>query len=924
MSVTTRSSRLRDLATQAMVPPRPDRADILCAQQPIHIPGSIQPHGVLLVADPSRGLAIVAASENAGLLADRVSSNTLLGLPVAEVLGEEFAATLTEMAVTGDLPGEAPWETGLTLAAGAFEAACHLQDGKVLIELEPVAPRDEEEALAAARALQRMIARLRAAGSRLQDLARVAVDGIRQLTGYERVLIYRFDQDWHGQTLAESKVADWEQSLDGLHFPSSDIPAQARELYRRSLIRWVPSRDAAPVPLHRDPSWENPATPEKPIDLSFSRLRSLAPVHLQYHRNMGGDGSMSLSILHEGRLWGLMVCHHRRPHRPSPGQRAAAAALTDAFALRVGGAEQIGAEEARRADSQRLAELLAHMTEAEDVTSALTAGSVTIASLFGCTGAAVIRGGQVQRLGEAPPEADLLHLAAWLRTRDRNAGGEEIFHSEHLSADFPDWTHAVIASGVLAVFLAADRADMILWFRPEEPHLVSWGGNPHKALEPGTGPGGGSIMPRQSFERWVEERHGYARPWSGWELEIAATLRHAITEVVIRSLGRIAELNERLRQSQKMEAVGQLTGGLAHDFNNLLAGIVGSLEMMRTRVAQGRVGEIDRYLNAAMTSANRAAALTHRLLAFSRRQALDPRPTDVRRLVASMEELIRRTVGPAIQVETVMPAGLWTTHCDGNQLENALLNLSINARDAMPDGGRLTIAAANERIDEAEARRQEVPPGPYVGISVADTGTGMPPEVVARAFDPFFTTKPTGQGTGLGLSMVYGFVKQSNGLVRIQSEAGKGTVVRLLLPRSAEDAALDPERAQGGPLALAPEGGTVLVVDDEPVVRMLVGEVLRDLGYGVVEAQDGAQALRALEAMPRIDLMVTDVGLPGGMNGRQLADAMRERRPGMKVLFITGYAETAAVGDGLLAPGMQVMTKPFAMEVLAAKIRSMI
>jgi light-regulated signal transduction histidine kinase (bacteriophytochrome)/CheY-like chemotaxis protein len=916
MSLAFPSNRLRGLAAQALAT-RPDPADSLCAQKPIHIPGSIQPHGVLLVADPAQGLRIVAASENAGLLADGIASNTLLGLRVSDVLGEEFSNALIDQASAGEMPGEAPWETGLTLSGGAFEATSHTQDGKVLIELEPVAPRDEEEALAAARALQRVIARLRGAGGRLEDLARVAVEGIRLLTGYERVLIYRFDRDWHGQTLAEDKVADWEQSLDGLHFPASDIPAQARELYRRSLIRWVPRRDAVPVPLHKDPSWDTADAADRPIDLSFARLRSLAPVHLQYHRNMGVDGSMSLSILHEGRLWGLMVCHHRQPYRPSPGQRAAAAALTDAFALRVGGAEQQGAEEARRADSQHLAELLVHMAEADDVTSALTAGSVNIASLFGCTGAAVVRGSEVERLGTVPPAADILRLAAWLRAR----GGEEIFHSDHLSADIPDWSHASIASGVLAVVLAADRADMMLWFRPEEPSLVSWGGNPHKALQPQDG----SVVPRQSFERWVEERHGYARPWAGWELEIAATLRHAITEVVIRSLGRIAELNERLRQSQKMEAVGQLTGGIAHDFNNLLAGIVGSLEMMRNRVVQGRVTELDRYLGAAMTSANRAAALTHRLLAFSRRQTLDPKPTDVNRLVTSMEELIRRTVGPAIHVETVMSGGLWTTHCDANQLENALLNLSINARDAMPDGGRLTIEAVNARLDDAYARRHhDVTPGQYVAISVTDSGTGMPPEVVARAFDPFFTTKPLGQGTGLGLSMVYGFAKQSNGYVRIYSEAGQGTTVRLYLPRSAEEAVQDTAGPEALAPATAPDGGTVLVVDDEPVVRMLVGEVLRELGYGVVEVSDGAQALKVVDTMRRLDLMVTDVGLPGGMNGRQLADALRDKRPGLKVLFITGYAENAAIGNGLLEPGMQVMTKPFAMDVLAAKIRTMI
>jgi CheY-like chemotaxis protein len=290
-----------------------------------------------------------------------------------------------------------------------------------------------------------------------------------------------------------------------------------------------------------------------------------------------------------------------------------------------------------------------------------------------------------------------------------------------------------------------------------------------------------------------------------------------------------------------------------------------------------------------------------------------------------MEELIRRTVGPSIRVETVMAGGLWTTLCDANQLENALLNLSINARDAMPDGGRLTIEAANARLDDAYARQHhDLAPGQYVAISVSDTGSGMPPEVVARAFDPFFTTKPLGQGTGLGLSMVYGFAKQSNGYVRIYSEPRQGTTVRIYLPRSTEVAELDREATETHTPAVASEGSTVLVVDDEPVVRMLVSEVLRDLGYRVIEAADGAQAMKILDGDRRIDLLVTDVGLPGGMNGRQLADAGRVKRPDLKVLFITGYAENAAVGSGLLEGGMQVMTKPFAMDSLASKIRSML
>lgn len=382
----------------------------------------------------------------------------------------------------------------------------------------------------------------------------------------------------------------------------------------------------------------------------------------------------------------------------------------------------------------------------------------------------------------------------------------------------------------------------------------------------------------------------------------------------------LALAEEQLRQSQKMEAVGQLTGGLAHDFNNLLAGISGSLELLQTRITQGRLDELDRYIGAAQGAAKRAAALTHRLLAFSRRQTLDPKTTNMNRLVGGMEDLIRRTVGPSVEIEVTAAAGLWMTLIDPGQLENALLNLCINARDAMPAGGRLTIETANLVLDSEATREHEMPPGQYVALSVADTGTGMAPDVIKRAFDPFFTTKPIGMGTGLGLSMVYGFARQSGGQIGISSEVGHGTKMSLYLPRHCEeDGGIENTISQARTQRIK-QGKTVLVVDDEPTVRMLVTEVLRDLGYVAIEADDSAGALQMLRSDVSIDLLITDVGLPGGMNGRQVADAGREVRPGLKVLFITGYAEKAAVGDGNLDPGMQVLTKPFAIEALASRI----
>jgi PAS domain S-box-containing protein len=378
-----------------------------------------------------------------------------------------------------------------------------------------------------------------------------------------------------------------------------------------------------------------------------------------------------------------------------------------------------------------------------------------------------------------------------------------------------------------------------------------------------------------------------------------------------------------LRQSQKMEAVGQLTGGLAHDFNNLLTGVSGNLELLELRLAQGRVTGLDRYVRTAQETVKRAAALTHRLLAFSRRQTLDPKPTNVNRLIAGMDELIRRTMGPAVTVTIDGAADLAAVLADRNQLENALLNLCINARDAMPDGGSLTIATANLTLENAEARALELDPGAYVAVTVTDTGGGMTPEIIARAFDPFFTTKPIGEGTGLGLSMVFGFARQSGGQARIISAPGQGTELWLYLPAyfGAEEIAGPPRQAE---TIQRGHGETVLVVDDEPTVRMLVNEVLEELGYHALEAEDGPRGLKILQSSRRIDLLVTDVGLPGGMNGRQLADAALSARPGLKILFITGYAETAVIGEGQLKPNMHIVTKPFSLESLSRRIKEII
>lgn len=413
--------------------------------------------------------------------------------------------------------------------------------------------------------------------------------------------------------------------------------------------------------------------------------------------------------------------------------------------------------------------------------------------------------------------------------------------------------------------------------------------------------------------------------WFSWDAALEDNLiyiygRHITAER--RQTEILRETESLLRQSQKMEAVGQLTGGIAHDFNNMLTGVIGALDVLKRRIASKRFDDLERFMDAASTSAHRAAALTHRLLAFSRRQLLDRKPTDVVPLIESMRDLLSRTLGEQIALETILPRDSWGAVTDANQLESAVLNLAINARDAMPDGGTLTIGVANHTVGEKEASGIDgATPGEFVVVSVSDTGEGMSPEVVDKAFDPFFTTKPIGQGTGLGLSMIYGFVRQSGGYVHLKSSLGAGTTVSLYLPRNTVLSANLPT----APAVVMPlgRGETVMIIEDDPSVRLLVVDVLKELGYVALEAADGNQALPILQSDTGLDLLISDVGLPG-LNGRQLAEIARQTRPELRILFITGYSAMAASRGDFLAPGMDMINKPFAMDDLAKKIQGML
>ena len=419
----------------------------------------------------------------------------------------------------------------------------------------------------------------------------------------------------------------------------------------------------------------------------------------------------------------------------------------------------------------------------------------------------------------------------------------------------------------------------------------------------------------QAAQREIEERKRAQEALQ----QLNETLEQQVTE----RTEQLRRNEDALRQSQKMEAIGQLTGGVAHDFNNLLQVIIGNIETLQRNLPT-ESARLQRVARNAMTGAQRAASLTQRLLAFSRRQPLDPKPIDANVLVNGMSEMIHRTLGETISVETVLGAGLWRAEADPNELEASILNLAVNARDAMPNGGRLTLETGNAHIDESYVTaHREVLPGQYVVISVTDTGVGMDADTVAKAFEPFFTTKPVGRGTGLGLSQVYGFVKQSGGHVKIYSEVGQGRTVKLYLPR----VGANPAEGDAGEQQLLPEAGpeeTVLVLEDDPDVRSYSAEILRELGYRVLEAHDGPSALRTLEQHPRVDLLFTDVVLPGGVTGAQVAAQAKASRPRLKVLFTTGYARNAIIHHGRLDKGVQLITKPFSFNDLAGKVRDML
>jgi len=477
-----------------------------------------------------------------------------------------------------------------------------------------------------------------------------------------------------------------------------------------------------------------------------------------------------------------------------------------------------------------------------------------------------------------------------------------------LSSVNPAWTH--LLGWQETELMGANVMDFVV---PEERAVLQGGLD---ALSRGTAP--------RLIELTMRTGNGGSRRIE-WSAVAADNLLQAVGRDVTaerEAEEALRQAEEALRHSQKMDAIGQLTGGIAHDFNNMLTAIIGSMEVVKRRIRDGRYDDVQSFMDSGIGAANRAAALTHRLLAFARRQPLDPKAVDVNQLINGMEDLLERTLGEKIKLAVRLAPALGPALTDAHQLENAILNLAINARDAMAQGGTLTIATENAVIKSREQYGQEtIDAGDYTVVCVGDTGVGMSPDTLSKVFEPFFTTKPIGQGTGLGLSMIYGFAKQSRGHVRVESTENVGTTFRLYLPRyqgAVETRAVAPARA-----AAAGAGETVLVIEDDSAVRLIISNVLQDLGYACLEANDGQAALPILTSNTPLDLLITDVGLPG-MNGRQIAEIARQHRPDLKILFVTGYAEHATGHAPFLARGMEMVTKPFALDALALKIRDML
>ena len=704
----------------------------LCEREPIHIPGSIQPNAVMIAADV-HSLTIVAHSTNVGEVLP-AGASTPAGRSLAAVLPLPFVDVIRARLASGTLNDGRSVRRTLRLDGGTpYHAVAHAHAGRVIVELERAPDNPDDFAEARQTDTELAVARLRAAET-LAGAARIAALEVRALTGFESVLVYRFDTDWNGEAIAEDRSPDWSRSLFGLRFPASDIPAQARALYTKAKSRFVIDRDSVPVPLVATPEAGN-----APLDLTFAQNRTLSPIHLEYQRNLGVNGSMSISIMVENRLWGLMIGHHRRPHYVAPETRAAATVLTDAFAMRVQEIEARSLWAERQAHLDTEGRLVRELTRADDFVSALTGGPVTLLDLFGATGAGIVTGGRVTLIGRTPPEETVGALAAWLRGRPGDAAS---FSSSTLTADFPAAApYREIASGLLAVFVGEARETLLLWFRPEVPSTVTWGGDPRKPVLAGSGPV--AVLPRRSFERWVEERTGFAAPWAPWQASLAESLAEAVDGVVLRQRRKIDELTGLLAEKEKLLIQKDiLTREIDHRVKNSLQIVSSFLQMQRRQIADADARQAFSDTSARVMSVARVHDSLY--------QAERIEEVDLGQTIESLCKDLAGIAGEGHAVDLTAESGLMVPYRKAVALSLIATELVTNAfkyGSNRPGEGRVevTVSAA----------------GPGVQLRVCDDGGGLPDG---------WEGKP--RGTGLGMKLIRAMLDQINARLEVANTPG--------------------------------------------------------------------------------------------------------------------------------------------------------
>jgi PAS domain S-box-containing protein len=1036
--------------TGAAVPFLQDRH---CDREPIHVPGAIQPHGAFLAALADGGLVTHASSNLATILGR--PAEAALGQPLHESIGVAASVALHDCRTQGDgviarfcsLPGP----NGLEL-----DLQAHRVGRYILVDIEPAA-RATEQLLPLAVALSLLETFPRVASQ--VELCELAARLLKSLTGYDRVIAYRFRQDGCGEVIAEERSGCSLAPVLGQRYPASDIPSRARALYQRQRIGVVADADYEPVPLLADPAHDDGA----PLDLTHSALRSVSPIHRAFMRNMLTAASLTIGLVHQEELWGMLVCHHATPRIAGAHIRMAANLIGRAVSMLIGSLGTAERHAEMKGREVILSALVTRLTEPQPLPAILAAAEAELLGLVDAAGAVARIDGTMVQMGQTPPP----EVTARLLKRLHALAAGQLLAIEDLGLRLPDFADSIAeASGVLMLPLTNSIDDTILWFRPEQRHTVIWGGDPSDRghHDPETS----QMSPRASLAACERTVTGHSAPWGepercmagrldtaltvemqrrmrlelaeqmrlqlaqnaaltlaadalresearyrlsearleraqeiaaigSWEVDVA-TNRYSWSKAMYRMRG-IAEydfdlnadsaadfvhaedqgaiqtwlanliagevvgahefrvidphgnvryfraqgrptrdehgmlcrvegtsqdvteqrqIERQLAQVQKLDALGNLTGGMAHDFNNMLGIVIANVEMLQREVPDNEVAS--ELCAEALEGANHCADLIRRLLAFARRQSLRPEPTGVNELVHDIIRLLRRTLGEDITLTLNLEHELWQVIVDPTQLESCLVNLANNARDAMPKGGQLAIATRNTRIDASYlALHSDVTLGEYVAIEVSDSGTGIPPDIIGRIFEPFFTTKGPSQGTGLGLSMAFGFVKQSGGHISVYSEPGLGTTFRVYLPRAATGEVSAPTEAP--PEHVVGGHEIVLVVEDNAQLRRAVARQLAELGYRVREADNGESALEILSQGDQIDLLFSDVVIPGTFDGLDLAYRAKALRPDMKILITSGFPGMRGSEPRLVGSPFPLIGKPFSRNHLAQAIR---